>query len=237
MIYKDDNYTPEDLENVEEGVMCPVCGAVIQNNPADQLWEIDYIDSDMRIHSLQDDILDDWLIMCPTCYYVDHNFKIPLLKPNEIRTFVGSDKYLTLFPDNNPTTKELFSVYLILQTIQGQNPYILADIHNRLAWLYDDENDKKRADVHRARAAEQYELSLSGNTDLDEKHINLTWYLIANLNRRQGKFTDASRALYNLVTEDSVIQELYDFQAGLIRNKDNSAQALPRKEAANAFNT
>jgi len=213
----------------DESVLCPVCGRQLINNPADQLWELDFIDADLRVHTVQDDILDDWLIMCPACFYIDHDFRHVPEKRAELAAFVQSEKYLSLFPDNNPSTRELFSVYLILQTMLQAPPILIADIHQRLCWIFEDDNDKPRASFHRGKAIEFYEKAAqrSGN---DPAVTQLIWYLLANLYRRSGAFKKAKQILLNLNTEKERYHKLYLFQKQLIDAKDCSAPPLPGKE-------
>lgn len=213
----------------EDSVLCPVCGHQIINNPADQLWELDYIDADLRVHTIEDDILDDWLILCPGCFYVDHDFRHVPKKRAELAAFVQSDKYLSLFPDNNPSTRELFSVYLILQTMLQAPPMLIADIHQRLAWIFEDEGDTERVDFHRGKAIAFYEKATQVAYD-DPSVVQLNWYLLGNLYRRRGDFKKASQILLNLNTQNSRYRELYDFQKKLIEAGDSSAPPLPRKD-------
>ncbi len=213
----------------EDSVLCPVCGVQVVNNPADQLWELDYIDADLRVHTIEDDILDDWLILCPKCFYVDHDFRHVPAKRAELAAFVQSDKYLSLFPDNNPSTRELFSVYLILQTMMNASPILLADIHQRLTWLFEDENDLERVHFHRQKAIDFYEKAAQFSDD-DPSVVQLIWYLLANLYRRNGNFIKAGQLILNLNTQISRYRELYAFQKELIEAKDSSAPPLPRKD-------
>ncbi len=62
------------MENEENNILCPICGNRITNNPKDNIFQIESIDSDFRVHTVQDDLLDDWLLMCHNCYYIDHDF-------------------------------------------------------------------------------------------------------------------------------------------------------------------
>lgn len=222
----DDNYLPEDLEAGEEAVLCPICGTRVNNNPSDALFDIVNIDSDFRIRTFQDDILDDWLIMCPSCFYVAHDFSESPLKENEIRAYVGSEDYSSLFSDNTPTTLELFSVHLVLLTLQGKDPYTRADCHLRLAWLYEDDGDMEKCNNHRRKTIELLQESI-GAEGLDSKRMGILHYMISDLHRRLGEFKKAEGHLFNLDRKEKTLKHLYEFQSKLLAEENTACIALP----------
>lgn len=224
----DSNYVPEDIENGEKAVLCPICGRRIDNNPSDLVFDVGQIDSDFRIRTLVDDMLDDWLLICPQCYYIDHDFSQPPLKENEIRAFVYSDEYRNLFPDNIPTTTEMFSIYLILITLQEKESYIKADCHLRMAWLYEDEANIQKCNIHRQKAIEYFRKSLK-ERDFEKKQRGIVQYQISDIYRRMGEFKKAEQNLYNLDTREKTIKHLYEFQSKLLADKNPACIALPRE--------
>jgi len=222
----DDNYLPEDLESGDSAVLCPVCGTRVNNNPSDSLFDVLNIDSDFRVRTLEDDILDDWLIMCPSCYYVSHDFSLTPLRENEIRNYIYSEDYVRLFPDNNPTTLELFSVHLVLLTLQGRDAYSLGDCHLRLAWLYEDEGDEENCDLHRRKAIEHFQRTLEEKA-VETKQSGVLHYLIGDLHRRMGEFQKAEQRLFNLDRKEKTLKHLYEFQSKLVADKNTACVALP----------
>ncbi len=222
----DSNYVPEDIEKGEEAIVCPICGTSVINNPADLLFQVDHFDSDFRVCTLEDDVLDDWLLMCPSCYYIDHDFKQPPLRENEIRAYVESEEYLRLFSDNTPTTLEKFSIYLILLTLQGRDAYARADCHHRLAWLYEDEDSAEKADLHRNKAIEFFGKSFLERF-FDVRQTGLIYYKMADLYRRMGGFDSAGQMLYNMDMKEKTLKHLFDFQSKLLAEKNSGRVALP----------
>ena len=222
----DSNYIPEDIEKGERAVLCPICGTAINNNPADLLFDVEQVDSDFRIRTLQDDLLDDWLIMCPECYYIDHDFSEPPQKENEIRAFVQSDEYKNLLPDNNPTTPEMFSVYLILITLQERDSYLKADCHLRMAWLYEDESDEIKTNIHRRKAIDHFKKTLL-DKQFDAKQTGTIQYQISDIYRRLGEFSIAEKTLFNLDVREKTLKHLYDFQSKLLSERNTQCVSLP----------
>lgn len=225
-----DNYVPEDIDNGQRAVACPVCGTNIPNNPKDMLFEIESIDTDFRIHTLQDDLLDDWLIQCPVCYYVSHDFASPPKNIQEVSVYVESPAYLEQFSDNNPTTLELFRAYQGILAVDGARSYLIGDCFMRIAWLFDDEGDNARAVENRKKAIEYFEQSLL-ETDMNSKDISLSHYLMADMHRRNKDFDKARKNLYNLDTSIKMMRKLFDFQWKLINEKKSGIVHLPREES------
>jgi uncharacterized protein (DUF2225 family) len=226
---RDENYVPEDLENGERAVSCPICGTTIINNPAQLLFDIDSIDTDFRIRTFQDDLLDEWLIQCPNCYFVSHDFSSHPVNLPEVTDYVEGETYLEQFSDNNPTTLDLFRAYLGILAVDQARSYLVADCYMRMSWLFDDEGDEKMAAFHRKMAVESYERALL-EKDMSNKDISMTYYLISDMYRRNKDFEKARNNLYNLDTSITMMRKLFDFQWKLISEKISGIVHLLREE-------
>ncbi len=224
-----DNYVPEDIENGERAVSCPVCGTNVPNNPKELIFEVESIDTDFRIHTLQDDLLDDWLIQCPACFYVSHDFASPPTHLQEVSVYIESPEYLEQFSDNNPTTMELFRAYLGILFVDKARSYLIADCYMRISWLYDDEDDQEMAAENREWAIEYFEKALL-EKEMKPHDVSLSHYLIADLHRRNKDFEKARKNLYNLDTSIKMMRRLFDFQWKLISEKKSGIVHLPREE-------
>lgn len=224
-----DNYVPEDIDNGERAVSCPICGTNIPNNPKEMLFEIESIDTDFRIHTLLDDLLDDWLIQCPVCFYVSHDFFIPPKNLQKVSVFVESPHYLSSFTDNNPTTLELFQAYLKILFVDHAPAYLIGDCYMRISWLYDDDENETLARENREHAITYFEHALI-EIEMNAKDISMIYYLIAELHRRNKKFDNARNNLYNLDTSIKMMRNLFDFQWKLIQEKNSGVVQLPREE-------
>ncbi len=224
-----DNYVPEDIENGERAVSCPVCGTNVPNNPKELIFEVESIDTDFRIHTLQDDLLDDWLIQCPACFYVSHDFASPPKHLQEVSVYIESPEYLEQFSDNNPTTMELFRAYLGILFVDKARSYLIADCYMRISWLYDDEDDQEMAAENREWAIEYFEKALL-EKEMKPHDVSLSHYLIADLHRRNKDFEKARKNLYNLDTSIKMMRRLFDFQWKLISEKKSGIIHLPREE-------
>jgi uncharacterized protein (DUF2225 family) len=224
-----DNYVPEDIENGQRAVSCPICGRNVANNPKELIFEIDVIDTDFRIHTLQDDLLDDWLIQCPSCFYVSHDFSSPPKKLQDVSVYVESPAYLEQFSDNNPTTLELFSAYLNILFVDEARSYLIGDCYMRMSWLYDDDENEQMALKSREKAIQYFEKSLL-ETEMNAHDVSMSYYLIADFHRRNKDFDKARKNLYNLDTSIKMMKRLFDFQWKLISEKKSGIVHLPRKE-------
>lgn len=215
------------MENEENNILCPICGNRIINNPKDNVFQIESIDSDFRIHTTQDDLLDDWLLICHNCYYIDHDFSIVPDNLNEVKNYIESTDYLTNFTDNNPTTYDLFENYLKILNVKGSSAFLLADCNLRIAWLYDDNNLPDKANEYRENAIQYF-----GRTLLESKKSNknrsMLYYYIAELSRRKGEFGRAKKALKNLDKSIEEISKLFEFQKKLIEDENSSNVKLPK---------
>lgn len=225
-----DNYVPEDIDNGERAVACPICGTNIPNNPKELIFQIDAIDTDFRIHTLQDDLLDDWLMQCPVCFYISHDFASPPKNLQEVSVYVESPAYLGQFSDTSPTTLELFKAYLGILTVDKARSYLLGDCYMRISWLYDDEENDELAVQHRKNAIEHFERSLL-ETEMNSKDISMSHYLMADMYRRNKDFDNARKNLYNLDTSVKMMHRLFDFQWKLINEKNSGIVHLPREES------
>ncbi len=225
----DENYVPEDLENGERAVNCPICGTTIINNPAHLLFDIESIDTDFRIRTFQDDLLDEWLLQCPTCYYVSHDFSSPPFYLQEVTAYVESEAYLEQFSDNNPTTLELFQAYLGILAADQARSYLMGDCYMRISWLFDDEGNIQTAAEYRNLAITSFERALL-EKGMSNKDISMTYYLISDMHRRNKEFEKARNNLYNLDTSITMMRKLFDFQWKLISEKISGIVHLPRDE-------
>jgi len=215
------------MENEENNILCPVCGNRITNNPEDNIFQIESIDSDFRIHTVQDDLLDDWLLMCHNCYYIDHDFSNVPDNLNKVKYYVESMDYLSNFTDNNPTTYDLFKNYMKILNIKDGSSFLLADCNLRIAWLYDDDNFPDKADEYREQSIQYFGRTLL-ESKKSKKNQSLIYYYIAELSRRKGEFSRAKKALKNMNRSINEIDELFIFQKKLIENKNSSNSKLPK---------
>ncbi len=229
--------TEREFENTSLGqeeeesaiVLCPVCGNPVNNHSAEELYTVDVVESDFRIRTLDDDVLDTWLVFCHHCLYVTHDFThIPNdLEP--VRDVVESREYRRRFADTNPTTEELFEHYLyMLKEVKAQ-PMILADTYLRMAWLCDDDHNEAMSSEYREKAIVHFAKALLVG-DLDDKDVSMIYYYIAELSRRKGEYARAKKALLKMDMEIPMFKRLFDLQSVLIRDHNSAAVAMPREE-------
>ena len=198
-------------------VVCPICGQPVNNLAVKELYTIDVVESDFRVRTLDDDILDTWLVFCHHCFYITHDFT---QIPNELELvsdLIDSDIYQQRFADTNPTTLELFEHYLFMLKQITAQPIVFADTYLRMSWLYEDDKDIKTADAYREKAIVQYAKALLiGN--LDEKEKSMIYYYIAELSRRNGQFERAKKSILKI--DISMFQHLFDFQTAININQN-----------------
>ncbi|MCK4813578.1 MAG: DUF2225 domain-containing protein [Candidatus Marinimicrobia bacterium] len=225
-LYEHDTFGHDD-DSETNMVVCPVCGQPVNNLAVKELFTVDVVESDFRVRTLDDDILDTWLVFCHHCFYITHDFT---QIPNELELvsdLINSDIYQQRFTDTNPTTLELFEHYLfMLEQIKAQ-PIVFADTYLRMSWLYEDDKNVKVADAYREKAIVQYAKALLiGN--LDEKEKSMIYYYIAELSRRNSQFERAKKSILKI--DISMFQHLFDFQTALIRAHNKHAVTMPREE-------
>jgi uncharacterized protein (DUF2225 family) len=224
-----ENTTLEQENERETVVLCPVCGNPVNNHAAEELYTIDLVESDFRIRTLDDDILDTWLVFCHHCYYVTHDFRHVPDDIEKVQDVIESNDYRTRFHDANPTTLELFEHYLyMLQEVKAL-PMVFADTYLRMSWLYDDDGNENLASAYREKAVVHFARSLLPG-DLDDKETSMIYYYIAELSRRKGEFDRAKKALLKMDMQIPMFKRLFDFQSALLRDKNKSAVAMPREE-------
>ncbi len=225
-LYEHDTFGHDDNSETNIAV-CPVCGQPVNNLAVKELYTVDVVESDFRVRTLDDDILDTWLVFCHHCFYITHDFT---QIPNELELvseLINSDIYQQRFADTNPTTMELFEHYLFMLEQIAAQPIVFADTYLRMSWLYEDDKDIKAANAYREKAIVQYAKALLiGN--LDEKEKSMIYYYIAELSRRNGQFERAKKSILKI--DISMFQHLFDFQTALIRNHNKRAVAMPREE-------
>jgi tetratricopeptide (TPR) repeat protein len=217
-------------ENSENIVLCPVCGNPVNNHAAEELYTVDVVESDFRVRTLDDDILDNWLVFCHHCYYITHDFTLIPERINELREIVESPEYLQRFSDVNPTTLELFENYLFLLEEAEASPMVFADTYLRMSWLFDDDRDRAQAEKLREKAIKYFAKSLLLDNP-DEKERSLIYYYIAELSRRNEEFDRAKKALLKMDMSIGMFRRLYEFQSELIRERNANAALMPREDA------
>ena len=224
-----ENTTFEQEEEQQSAVLCPVCGQPVNNHPAEELYTVDLVESDFRVRTLDDDILDTWLVFCHHCFFVTHDFKHIPQNIEKVQDVIESPEYKQRFVDTNPTTLELFEHYLyMLEQVQAL-PMVFADTYLRMAWLYDDDGDTESADSYREKAIVHFAKALLIG-GLDDKEISMIYYYIAELSRRKGEFDRAKKALLKMDMQIPMIRRLFDMQSQLLRDGNKSAVNMPREE-------
>lgn len=210
-------------------VLCPVCGEPVNNHSAEELFTVDIVESDFRVRTLDDDILDTWLVFCHHCLYVTHDFKQIPDDIQNLKDVIDTKEYKERFLDTNPTTMELFEHYLYMLKAVDAAPMIFADTYLRMSWLAEDDGDKVITDEFREKAITNYGKSLLFG-GLDDKETSMIYYYIAELSRRKGEFDRAKKALMKLDIQIPMMKKLFEMQSILIRDKNINAVAMPREE-------
>ncbi|MFO7840753.1 MAG: DUF2225 domain-containing protein [Fidelibacterota bacterium] len=230
---KDDQFTDEQEASLEDehkrAVVCPVCGMQVNNHAAEEIYSVDIVESDFRVRTLDDDILDNWLVFCHNCLYVTHDFSVTPREMKEIRNIVYSDNYQQRFTDTNPTTMELFDHYIYILKKSGAMPMDFADTYLRMSWLFADDSDETTAAEYREKAIVNFAKALLVSNP-NEKDTSMIYYYIGELSRRNGQFDRAKKALLKMNMEMPMFRRLFDFQMALIRDKNKAAVAMPREE-------
>lgn len=224
-----ENTTLEQEEEQQAMVLCPVCGQPVNNHPAEELYTVDLVESDFRVRTLDDDILDTWLVFCHHCFYVTHDFKQIPHNIEEVQDVIESREYKQRFVDTNPTTLELFEHYLYMLEKVKAMPMVFADTYLRISWLHEDDRNEKLADSYREKAITSFAKALLVG-DLDDKETSMIYYYIAELSRRKGEFGRAKKSLLKMDMQIPMIKRLYDMQSQLLRDGNKSAVAMPREE-------
>lgn len=224
-----ENTTLEQEEEQQAAVLCPVCGQPVNNHPAEELYTVDLVESDFRVRTLDDDILDTWLVFCHNCFYVTHDFKHIPQELEQVQDMVESRTYKERFADTNPTTFELFEHYLFMLEHVGAAPMVFADTYLRMSWLHDDDGDENLANEYREKAITSFAKALLIG-GLDDKETSMIYYYIAELSRRKGEFNRAKKSLLKMDMQIPMIKRLFDMQSQLLRDANKSAVAMPREE-------
>jgi uncharacterized protein (DUF2225 family) len=219
----------EQEEERQSFVLCPVCGNPVNNHSAEELYTVEIVESDFRIRTLDDDILDTWLVFCHHCFYVTHDFKYVPDALEEVKDMVESSEYRDRFADINPTTEELFSHYLFMLEELKAKPMVFADTYLRLSWLAEDDGNETLCNEYREKAIVHFAKALLLG-DLEDKEVSMIYYYIAELSRRKGEFDRAKKALLKMDMQIPMFKKLYDMQSVLIREQKKSAVAMPREE-------
>ncbi|MBW6458302.1 MAG: DUF2225 domain-containing protein [FCB group bacterium] len=221
-----------DMNEMEEGsepvVICPVCGQAVNNHAAEELYTVDFVESDFRVRTLDDDILDTWLVFCHHCLYITHDFRYIPDQISSVRECVSTADYRSRFTDTNPTTLELFEHYVYLLENLKAPAMVFADTYLRMSWLYDDDQNDGMANRYREKAIVHYAKALLTG-GLSEKDVSMIYYYIAELSRRNGDFDRARRSLLKMDTEIPMFRRLFDFQLLLIRDHNDGAAIMPRE--------
>lgn len=210
-------------------VLCPLCGEPVNNHPAEELYTVDVVESDFRVKTLDDDILDTWLVFCHHCLYVTHDFRQIPDSLDIINDMLQSQEYSERFADTSPTTMELFEHFLYMLKKVQATPMVFADTYLRMSWLAEDDNNIELTNEYREKAIVNFAKSLFIG-DLDEKETSMVYYYIAELSRRRGEFDRAKKALMKLDIQIPMMKKLFDMQSVLLRDKNLNAVVMPREE-------
>lgn len=165
-----ENTTFEQEEEQQAAVLCPVCGQPVNNHPAEELYTVDLVESDFRVRTLDDDILDTWLVFCHHCFYVTHDFKQIPHDIEKVQDLIESEAYKERFADTNPTTFELFEHYLYMLKKVKAAPMVFADTYLRMSWLFEDDGNVAQSDECREKAITYFAKALLLGVWMIKKH-------------------------------------------------------------------
>lgn len=224
-----ENTTLGQEDEQESVVLCPVCGNPVNNHAAEELYTVDVVESDFRVRTLDDDILDTWLVFCHHCFYITHDFRQLPSEMEKVQDVIASSSYKNRFADTNPTTLELFEHYLYMLQQVNAMPMVFADTYLRMSWLYEDDGDETATSDCREKAIVHFAKALLVG-DLDDKEVSMIYYYITELSRRKGEFERAKKAMMKMDVQIPMIKRLFDMQARLLRDRNKSAVVMPREE-------
>jgi len=223
------NTTLTQEEERKSIVVCPVCGKPVNNHSAEEIYTVDMVESDFRIRTLDDDILDTWLVFCHHCFYVTHDFTQIPSEIEKVQNVIESKDYRERFTDTNPTTMELFEHYVYMLEKVKALPTVFADTYLRMSWLHDDDGNETLASEYREKAIVNFAKALLLG-DLEDKDISMIYYYISELSRRKGEFERAKKSLLKMDMQIPMFRRLFDMQSVLIRDRNKTAVAMPREE-------
>ncbi len=196
--------------------VCPVCNYTFKHK-AIRSGRNKLVDTETDLYSHYDKvnpIIYD-CIMCYRCGYsaISKSFSTLTSKQIEWIKHEISSKYNRQFDIKEILTEqdaiERYKLALLALIVKKAKPGEKAYVCLRIAWLYRDIDDKENEKVFLTHALQGFEEAYTkGNFPLYELSEETVAYLIAELNRRLGRFEDAAKWASHLILNPRISQRL-----------------------------
>jgi len=147
-------------------------------------------DSEFRPRYLGMNPLPHFVHTCPQCHFTDysHEAKFSEAERKEIRKYL--EGYCRKHNCSQLKPSQKYEILAHTQELRGLPPLKVAESYLRAAWMADDENNRLAAQRFRQAASQRLARALEGREVKEDLRPNLT-YLVGELNRRTGNFTEA----------------------------------------------
>lgn len=195
---------------------CPVCGKTVEVKRLLSTEGYVAVDLDFRVYARGADPVRLLLTRCPACAFVEYATDFPRPVTPQVRTAVDSPEYRELTMSDRASD---FPLAAFVKTVKGEPSERIAYAWLRAAWFSGDLGRVEEEDVYLAKAADAFDSALDRTAaPLTGDERDRTWYLLAEINRRLGKFDRAAHCVARVSGTDLSI--MIRDETNLIAKKD-----------------
>ncbi len=195
---------------------CPVCGHSVEVKRLLSTEGYVAVDLDFRVYARGADPVRLLLVRCPGCAFVEYATDFPRPVTSELRAAVESAEYKQLMMSDRASD---FPLVAFVKKAKGEPSERIAYAWLRAAWFSGDLGRTEEEDAHLAQAADAFDAALDRTeSPLAGDERDRTWYLLAEINRRLGKFDRAAHCVARVSGTD--LSVMIRDETNLITKKD-----------------
>lgn len=221
--------TPAPATTLMEGnFTCALCGQKF----AEQIVGSSSIggrDSEFRPEYLGMPPLAYFVHSCPSCRFTDYNHRITLTEGEKEKLRAFLQEYAQQHDGQKLRPSQKYEIVAHSLEIRGLPSLQLGDTYIKAAWMADDEGEQKAAQEYRRQAIRHISQSLAGQEVEEKIRPNLT-YLVGELNRRTGRFSEALEWFDRVQAPQPWLAALVKQQRDLASRRQSGRASLPPKE-------
>jgi hypothetical protein len=163
---------------------------------------------------------------CPHCHFTDYSHKANLSAQEKKNIQKYLEEYCRKHNCSQLELSQKFEIFAHSQELRGLPPWKIAETYLKAAWMADDEKNRVAAERFRQQAILGFARALEGPDVKKNLRPNLT-YLVGELYRRTGKFTEALQWLARVQTPLPWLAALVKQQRELAEQHNAELAGIP----------
>jgi uncharacterized protein (DUF2225 family) len=198
-------------KSISRQFTCVFCGKEFKDDVSTDAHDSSVQDTDFRVHYLAFQTKLQTLHTCPFCGFTDDFHRDKLER--EEREKIQESLYYFCF-DKDPrhfTPTQQYELLARIFVLRNRSPVEIAQAFLHAAWLAEDEHNTALGN-HFRDCAKKFFITAIETQNVEPGRIPVITYLVGELNRRLGNFTEALEWYAKVKSQDPRLSKLCEHQ-------------------------